>query len=115
MTEETLEREFYPIREASRLTQVPAHTLRYWERRLHLVKPTRVGGGQRRYTKADLDTIARVRDLVAGGRMTLSGAKKAMAPSRAKPSAGMDLSVLKGIREEVDGILSDMDKFSKDL
>ena len=113
--EETLEREFYPIREAARLTQVPAHTLRYWETRLRLLKPTRIGGGQRRYTKADLDTIARVRDLVAGGRMTLEGAKKAMQPARVKASAGLDTAVLKSVREEVESIVADMEKFSKEL
>ena len=113
-----MNQDFYPIREAARRTQVPAHTLRYWEKRLQLVRPTRISGGQRRYTPADLETIARVRDLVAGGRMTLEGAKKALAPSRSKPAgdvSGATRAVLKEVREEVETLLADMEKFSTDL
>ena len=114
-----MNQDFYPIREAARRTQVPAHTLRYWEKRLQLVRPTRISGGQRRYTPQDLDLITRVRDLVAGGRMTLEGAKKALAPSRTRAAHGdigaASRTLLKDVRTEIDGLLSDMEKFSVDL
>lgn len=113
-------RQFYPIREASRLTQVAPHTLRYWEKRLQLLRPTRINGGQRRYSRGDLDTIVKVRDLLAGRRLTLEGAKKALAPARSRPGApapesGAARALLAGVRQELDAILADMDRHAKDL
>lgn len=49
-----------PIREISRVTGVNTVTLRAWERRYGLLKPTRTSKGHRLYS---LEDIARVRDI----------------------------------------------------
>lgn len=52
--------ERYPIRTVSTLTGVHPVTLRAWERRYGLVKPVRTPGGQRVYTRSDIDEIHRI-------------------------------------------------------
>ena len=47
----------YPIRTISELTGVPTTTLRAWERRYGLLKPTRTAKGHRLYSGEDIDLI----------------------------------------------------------
>lgn len=46
-----------PIREVSRLTGVNPVTLRAWERRYGLIRPTRTDSGHRLYSQADIDAV----------------------------------------------------------
>jgi DNA-binding transcriptional MerR regulator len=56
-----------PIRTVSSLTGVNPVTLRAWERRYGLIKPTRTPKGHRLYTMADVDFINQVIALLEGG------------------------------------------------
>lgn len=73
------DREYFNIGEACRVLQVPAHTLRYWEERFRVLRPTRRPSGHRRYTRADLETALLIKDLLRSKRMTVAGARKALA------------------------------------
>lgn len=57
----------FPIRTVCGLTGINPITLRAWERRYGLLHPQRTAGGHRVYTRADLDTLHRIRALVEGG------------------------------------------------
>jgi DNA-binding transcriptional MerR regulator/methylmalonyl-CoA mutase cobalamin-binding subunit len=61
------EAERYPIRTVATLTGVNPITLRAWERRYGLVKPTRTATGQRVYSRADIDTVHRILSLMENG------------------------------------------------
>ena len=67
----------YPIGAASRLCGLPVYTLRWLERN-GLVAPGRTGGRQRLYSDRDLESLARIRELLekkvnlAGIRVILS-------------------------------------------
>lgn len=50
----------YPIRTISELTGVPTTTLRAWERRYGLLKPSRTAKGHRLYSGEDIDLIKEV-------------------------------------------------------
>ena len=56
----------YTIGHVSRLTGVPAATLRSWERRYGLPTTLRSLGGHRRYTFAALNQLRLMRDEIAG-------------------------------------------------
>lgn len=56
-----------PIRTVSSLTGVNPVTLRAWERRYNLIKPTRTPKGHRLYSMADVDLINQVVTLLEGG------------------------------------------------
>lgn len=49
--------ELFPIREVARLTGVNPVTLRAWERRYGLIRPTRTDSGHRLYSQADIESV----------------------------------------------------------
>lgn len=51
----------------SRLTRVPAVTLRMWERRHSVVEPLRTDSGGRRYTQAHLDRLMLIKRAIDAG------------------------------------------------
>ena len=100
------------MREAARLASVPPHTLRYWESRFGDLRPTRLAGGHRRYTRADLNLILEIKDLVHRRKMTVAGARRALidkrrggAPLDASRSAAADsapaLKLLREVKKEI--------------
>ncbi len=83
----------YPIRTVAKLTGLGIDTLRAWERRHNLVRPTRDGRG-RMYSAADIERLRLLRDGVANGhgigrlaRLTDAELRTAAAPARAERAA----------------------------
>ena len=72
------EKEYFSIGEASRLTQVPPYVLRYWESEFHLLRPSRRESGQRKYSRKDVETILKIKDLLYAKGFTIQGAKKSL-------------------------------------
>lgn len=69
----------FTIRQASELLQVPAPTIRSWERRYDLPTSGRSAGGHRRYTGDDLVVLRRMRDEIARGLRPAAAAASAVA------------------------------------
>ncbi|MFN0317715.1 MAG: MerR family transcriptional regulator [Burkholderiales bacterium] len=57
----------YPIRTVCSMTGINPMTLRAWERRHGLIKPTRTQGGHRVYKQSDIDAIHRIVSLLDKG------------------------------------------------
>jgi DNA-binding transcriptional MerR regulator len=70
------EKEFFSIGEASRITGVKTYILRYWESKIGLLRPARRDSGQRKFTRKDLETIQKIRELLYDRRFTIEGARK---------------------------------------
>lgn len=70
------DKEFFSIGEASRIVQVPAYVLRYWENEFKVLRPVRRTSGQRKYTRKELELIFQVKDLLYIKKFTIAGAKK---------------------------------------
>lgn len=112
------DKEFFTMREASRIAQVPSYTLRYWETRVGLIKPARRSSGHRRYTRQDLELILQVKDLIQRRRMTPAGARRALLelkrgpkPAEASAPGGLPSSTLKLLREvrkEIQGLVDEL-------
>ena len=103
--------------EACRIAQVPAHVLRYWEKHFGALRPSRRSSGHRRYSRADLETIFEIKDLLQRRKMTVAGARKILgkrgAPDapRAQESSSASPALLKAFREmkkEVEAILKEL-------
>lgn len=107
------EKTYFTIREISGRTKLPPHTIRYWET-LSLVRPLRLESGHRRYTKADIDAINELKDLVLLKGYTLSGAKKFLrfkkrTAARAAPAAaGTKTELLEEIRRELTQLIKEL-------
>lgn len=67
----------FSINEVSRLTGVPAHTIRFWEKDFNsYLRPAKTPGGQRRYCMRDIETIKRIKQLRYDDRYTIAGTLK---------------------------------------
>lgn len=64
----------YTLAVACELTGLHAQTLRKWDR-TGIVSPQRTPGGQRRYSRADLDRLLLVRHLVVDRGLNLAGVR----------------------------------------
>ncbi len=61
------EEALYPMRLVTRLTGLPANTVRVWERRYQAIVPRRTDGNARRYSGRDVRKLQMLRDLTAAG------------------------------------------------
>lgn len=114
------DRDYYTMREASRLAQVPPHTLRFWESRFGELKPSRRDGGHRRYSRTDLELIFEIKELLQRKKMTVAGARRALIDRRRgkspldSPLTGQATGdsaqgkLLREVRKELKAILEEM-------
>src|SRR6266513_1977144 len=66
----------YKIGEVCRMADVQPYVLRYWETEFPLLAPNKSGGGQRLYTRREIDVILRIKQLLYSEGFTIAGAKK---------------------------------------
>ena len=68
---------FASINEVSKRLNVPAHTLRYWEKQFPVaIRPTTGAGGRRYYRTETVARLTVIRDLLYTHGMTIAGVKK---------------------------------------
>ncbi|MCL4401507.1 MAG: MerR family transcriptional regulator [Acidobacteria bacterium] len=70
------EKLFFRIGEVSELLGVEPHVLRYWETEFPSVAPKKSESGQRLYRRKDVETLARIKDLLYSRRYTIEGARQ---------------------------------------
>lgn len=70
---------FSSINEVSKRLDVPAHTLRYWEKQFPVaIRPTTGAGGRRYYRAETIERLIVIRDLLYKHGLTIAGVKKLM-------------------------------------
>ena len=74
--EELQTKDYFSIGDVKRITGVPEYSVRYWEKEFNLIRPVRLPSGHRRYSKTDIYTILKIKDLIYKQKLTLEGAKK---------------------------------------
>jgi len=89
---------YYSIREVSDFTGVEPHVLRYWETKFTKLRPKRVGGNQRKYTRADLELIMEIIRLLYREGYTLDGAEKQLR-STTKGAQSEEVSTDQGLAD----------------
>jgi DNA-binding transcriptional MerR regulator len=75
----------YKIGEVCKLAEVQPYVLRYWETEFPQLAPNKSGGGQRLYTRREIDTILRIKELLYRDGFTIAGAKKKLETDDAAP------------------------------
>ena len=72
----------------SKRLNVPAHTLRYWEKQFpSAIKPTTGAGGRRYYRSETVDKLFVIKDLLYTHGMTIAGVKKMLRDGNLPDSA----------------------------
>lgn len=77
----------YKIGEVCKLADVQPYVLRYWETEFPQLAPNKSGGGQRLYTRREIDTVLRIKELLYRDGFTIAGAKKKLEEDVAEPVA----------------------------
>ena len=107
------EEKLYKIGEVCKLADVQPYVLRYWETEFPQLAPNKSGGGQRLYTRNEIDVILRIKQLLYSEGFTIAGAKKkletedvAPAPPAATAPPSKDVTrALLEVKKELRGIL----------
>ncbi len=76
MTDAAEDKKLYKIGEVCKVADVQPYVLRYWETEFPSLAPNKSGGGQRLYTKREIDIILRIKQLLYSEGFTIAGAKK---------------------------------------
>ncbi|MFN3966873.1 MAG: MerR family transcriptional regulator, partial [Endomicrobiia bacterium] len=76
------DKEYFSIGEVSKITQLPAYVIRYWETEFPTLKPQRRDSGHRKFTKKDIEHILEIKDLLYTQKYTIEGAKKFLSSQR---------------------------------
>lgn len=110
--EEIEERDYFSIGDVKRITGVPEYSVRYWEAEFSLIRPIRLESGHRRYTKEDLYTILKIKDLIYKHKLTLEGAKKQLSKYQFPAPGGdkkprTDVKLLTEIKETLEDLLKE--------
>lgn len=78
MLEEKSSKLYYSIGEVSKMFDVNASLIRFWEKEFSIIKPKKNKKGNRLFTKKDIDNLHIIYNLVKERGFTLEGAKKKM-------------------------------------
>lgn len=70
------DKRYYRIGEVSRITDVKAYVLRYWESEFRWMAPQKSRSKQRLYRRRDIDIILLIKKLLYEQRFTIAGARK---------------------------------------
>lgn len=103
----------YKIGEVCRIADVQPYVLRYWETEFPSLAPNKSGGGQRLYTRREIDIILRIKQLLYSEGFTIAGAKKKLESESdvPPPAPAKDVSkALRQVKEELTAILRILDE-----
>ena len=70
------EKKYFSISEVSKLCNIKAHTLRFWEKEFDGLRPATRKGSRRYYQENDIKLIKQIHHLLNEEGMTIAGAKK---------------------------------------
>jgi len=111
----------YKIGEVCKIADVQPYVLRYWETEFPPLAPGKSGGGQRLYTRREIDIILRIKQLLYSEGFTIAGAKKkldvemaapvaeAAAPAASAPPSKDVSKALGDVKRELSAILQILD------
>ena len=70
---------YYSIGEVSKMTELKAYVLRYWETEFKQLKPPKNRAGNRTYRQSDIDLILYIKNLLYTKKFTIEGARHQLA------------------------------------
>ena len=70
---------YYSIGEVSKITELKAYVLRYWETEFKQLNPPKNRAGNRTYRQSDIDLILFIKDLLYNKKFTIEGARSQLA------------------------------------
>jgi DNA-binding transcriptional MerR regulator len=86
---------YFRIGEVSRLCDLPAYVLRFWESEFPQLKPHKGGTGQRLYRRRDVEAVLHIKSLLYDEGYTISGARQVIKSEQRQkaPQLALDIEV----------------------
>jgi DNA-binding transcriptional MerR regulator len=84
---------YFRIGEAASVVGVEPHVLRYWETEFRSIRPKKSARGQRVYSRREVETLVRIRELLYDQGFTIAGAKRRLRERGVEPPEPGDPSV----------------------
>jgi DNA-binding transcriptional MerR regulator len=108
---------YFRIGEVAGIVGVEPHVLRYWETEFRSIRPEKSRKGQRVYSRRDVDTLLKVKDLLYGHLYTIAGAKRKLRGDGVEPSDASDpeMRELHALRESLVSIRGDIESAMTEL
>jgi DNA-binding transcriptional MerR regulator len=103
MARAAAEAKLYKIGEVCKLADVQPYVLRYWETEFAQLAPNKSGGGQRLYTRSEIDTILRIKELLYRDGFTIAGAKKKLETEANEPEVSVATSSAATVSSSTEG------------
>ncbi|MDE6287811.1 MAG: MerR family transcriptional regulator [Muribaculaceae bacterium] len=105
-----LDKKYYRIGEVAVILQIPASTLRFWEKKFTLIKPRRNAGGTRFYTPADVEKIRMINFLVHEKGLRLEAAEDQLRNNSSGVARRYEAVMrLRDIRGRLEALLAEVD------
>jgi len=107
------EKLYYSISEVARMTGLEPYVLRYWEKEFPTLKPKKGRGGNRTYTRKDIEVVNRIKYLRTKEKLTIAGTRTKLTMRRNSEQkqsiyqSARAKTLIGQIRREVEGILKD--------
>ena len=98
------DKEEFKIGEVCEIAGVKPFVLRYWETEFSDLSPAKGAGGQRTYTRVDVELILHIKQLLYEERFTVAGAKKRLAEEAPAPPAPPEPELDTGRVEQVESL-----------
>lgn len=106
------DKKYLSIKDVAQRVEVPAYTLRYWEKEFKQLKPER-HSGLRKYSQSDVELIKKIKDLLYNKRYTIAGVKKCLNVDRRRKNTseitnqihGVNSKILEEIKQELKEVL----------
>jgi DNA-binding transcriptional MerR regulator len=95
---------YFKVGEVSKLVDLPAHVLRFWETEFKKINPKRTPSGQRLYRKADVEIIFKIKYLLYEKKFTIEGARQFLKTTSNAPGGDKINLFLKDLRNELENI-----------
>jgi DNA-binding transcriptional MerR regulator len=97
-TKTAAEERLYTIGEVSRLADLKAFVLRYWETEFPMLQPTKDDAGRRVYRQEDVDMVFRIKRLLYDEGFTIAGARRHL-----REKSSPDEPAYRGANQSADG------------
>jgi DNA-binding transcriptional MerR regulator len=81
---------YFRIGEVAQALGVETHVLRYWETEFRSIRPQKSKRGQRVYSRRDVETLARVKELLYDRGFTIAGARRQLRDGGIEPREPSD-------------------------
>ena len=77
-----MEKKYYSIKEVSEMLNLPASTLRFWEKSIPMLAPGKTNSGRRSYEQKDIDLLNEIKYLIDEKHLTLAGVNERLVSSK---------------------------------